>query len=73
MQFNESDKTNGFYFLQRKKAFRYSRPLPGTGMPITKFSLGVNNDVICKFIPPRESLVSDIPAGDRNIKKFFTV
>jgi hypothetical protein len=25
------------------------------------------------FFPPRESLVSDIPAGDGNIEKFFTV
>ncbi len=25
------------------------------------------------LFPPRESLVSDIPAGDRNIKHFFTV
>jgi hypothetical protein len=26
-----------------------------------------------KLFPPRESLVSDIPAGDGNIKKLFTV
>jgi hypothetical protein len=28
-------------------------------------------DVIYKLFPPRESLVSDIPAGDGNIKKLF--
>jgi hypothetical protein len=38
------------------------------GMPLTKLSLGGNNDVIYKLIPPRESLVSDIPAGDGNIE-----
>jgi hypothetical protein len=32
---------------------------------------GGNNDVIYKSFPPRESLVSDIPAGDGNIKKLF--
>jgi hypothetical protein len=34
-------------------------------------SLGGNNDVIYELFPPRESLVSDIPAGDGNIKKLF--
>jgi hypothetical protein len=44
------------------------------GMSLTKLSLGRNNDVIYKVFPPRESLVSDIPAGDGNIEKlFFTV
>ncbi len=37
----------------------------------TKLSLGGNNDVIYKLFPPRESLVSDIPAGDGNIEKLF--
>jgi hypothetical protein len=40
-------------------------------MPHTKLSLGGNNDVIYKFFPPRESLVSDIPAGDGNIEQLF--
>jgi hypothetical protein len=40
-------------------------------MSLTKLSLGGNNDVIYKLFPPRESLVSDIPAGDGNIKSFF--
>ncbi len=43
-------------------------------MSLTKLSLGGNNDVTHNLFPPRESLVSDIPAGDRNIEKlFFTV
>ncbi len=43
-------------------------------MSLTKFSLGGNYDVIYKLFQPRESLVSDIPAGDGNIEKnFFTV
>jgi hypothetical protein len=35
--------------------------------------MGGNNDVIYKFklFPPRESLVSVIPAGDGNIEKLF--
>jgi hypothetical protein len=33
--------------------------------------LGGNNDVIYKLFPPRETLVSDIPAGDGNIEKLF--
>jgi hypothetical protein len=41
-------------------------------MLLTKLSLGGNNDdVIYKLFPPRESLVSDIPAGDGNIEKLF--
>jgi hypothetical protein len=38
-------------------------------MSLTKLSLGENNDVIYKLFPPRESLVSDDPAGDGNIEK----
>jgi hypothetical protein len=41
------------------------------GISLTKLSLGGNNDVIFKLFPPRESLVSDIPAGDGNIEKLF--
>ncbi len=40
-------------------------------MSLNKLSLGGNNDVINKLYPPRESLVSDIPAGDGNIEKSF--
>ncbi len=43
------------------------------GMSLTKLSQGGNNDVIYKLFPPRETLVSDIPAGYGNIKKLFTV
>jgi hypothetical protein len=52
-----------------KKAFRYSRP--PSGMSLSKLSLGGNNYDIYKLFPPRESLVSDIPAGDWNIEKIF--
>jgi hypothetical protein len=40
-------------------------------MSLTKLSLGRNYDVIYKLFLPRESLVSDMPAGDSNIKKLF--
>jgi hypothetical protein len=40
-------------------------------MSLTKLSLGRNNDVIYKLFPPRESLVSDIPAGNGKIGKLF--
>ncbi len=32
-------------------------------MSLTKLYLGANNDGIYELFPPRESLVSDIPAG----------
>ncbi len=53
----------------RKKSFSIF-PSPA-GMSFTKLSMGGNNDVIYKLFPPRESLVSDIPAGDGNIEKLF--
>jgi hypothetical protein len=40
-------------------------------MALTKLSLGGNNNVIYKLFTPRESLVSDILAGDGNIEKLF--
>ncbi len=40
-------------------------------MSLTKLSLGGNYDVIYRLFLPRESLVSDIPAGDGNIEKLF--
>jgi hypothetical protein len=52
-----------------KKSFSIF-PSPA-GMSLTKLSLGGNNDVIYKLFPPRESLVSDIPAVDGNIEKLF--
>ncbi len=53
----------------RKKSFSIF-PSPAW-MSFNKLSIGGNNDVIYKLFPPRESLVSDIPAGDGNIKKLF--
>jgi hypothetical protein len=52
-----------------KKSFS-TFPSPA-GMSLTKLSLGGNYDVIYKLFLPMESLVSDIPAGDGNIEKFF--
>jgi hypothetical protein len=40
-------------------------------MSLTKLSLDGDYDVIYKFFLHRESLVSDIPAGDGNIEKLF--
>jgi hypothetical protein len=40
-------------------------------MSLTKLSLGGNNLYITSLFPPRESLVSVIPAGDGNIEKHF--
>jgi hypothetical protein len=40
-------------------------------MSLSKLSYGGNNDVIYKLFPPRESLVSDIPAGDGISKAFL--
>ncbi len=40
-------------------------------MSLTKLSLGGNNLYMTPLFPPRESLVSDIPAGDGNIEKLF--
>ncbi len=50
-----------------KKAFRYSHPQPGSYQNLP----GGNYDVIYKLLLLRESLVSDIPAGDGNIEKLF--
>ncbi len=52
--------------LVRKKSFSIF-PSPA-GLSLTKLA---DNYVIYKLSPPRESLVSDIPAGDRNIEKLF--
>ncbi len=55
--------------LHRKKSFSLFPSL--AWMSLTTLSLGGNTDVIYKLFPPRESLVSDIPAGDGNIEKLF--
>ncbi len=57
-----------------KKAFRYPVPSREVTYGLTTLSLGGTNDVIYKLFPPRENLVSDIPAGDGihgNIEKLF--
>ncbi len=41
------------------------------GMSLTKLSQGGNYDVIYKLFPSRESLVSDIPAGDGKMANLF--
>jgi hypothetical protein len=46
-----------------KKAYRFSHPHPG----LTKLSW----PGIIKLFPARESLVSDIPVGDRKIANLF--
>ncbi len=60
----------GLYLLiDCKKSFAIF-PSP-SGMSLTRLSLGGNNLYMTSLFPPRESLVSDIPAGDGNIEKFF--
>ncbi len=56
-------------FPHRNKSFSIF-PSPA-GMSVTKLSLGGNYDVLYKLFLPRESLVSDIQAGDGNIEKIF--
>jgi hypothetical protein len=51
--------------MHRKKKVR-EFPVPSRDVT-TKLSLGGNNDVITELFLPRESLVSDIPAGDRKL------
>jgi hypothetical protein len=52
-----------------KKSFSIF-PSPA-GMPLTKLSLGGNNLYLTSLIPHRQSLISDIQAGDGNIEKIF--
>jgi hypothetical protein len=40
-------------------------------MSLTKLSIGENYLCMKSLFPPRESLVSEIPAGDGNIEKLF--
>jgi hypothetical protein len=53
----------------RKKSFSIF-PSPAV-MSLTKLSLGRNNLYMTSLFPPRESLGSDIPAGEGNIEKLF--
>ncbi len=54
-----------------KKAFRYFRHQPGCHLPNSPWA-GIMTSYIQYIIPAyRESLVSDIPAGDGNIEKNF--
>jgi hypothetical protein len=62
-------KNIAYATLHGKKYFSIF-PSPAE-MSLTKLSLGGNNDVINKLFPPKESLVSDIPAGNGNIEKLF--
>ncbi len=51
-----------------KNGYRFSRPLPGCHLPNSSWP------GIIKLFPARESLVSDIPAGDgKNCYIFFSV
>jgi hypothetical protein len=61
-----------FFFLSLtvKQSFSIN-PFPAAGMSTTKLSLGGNILYMTSLFPPRESLVSNIPAGDGNIEKFF--
>jgi len=45
-------------------------PIPA-GMSLTKLSLGRNNLFMTSLYPPRERLVSDIPAGDWKLANLF--
>jgi hypothetical protein len=63
------DREGEVFTVHRKKSFSIF-PSPA-GMSLTIFSLGGNNLYMTSLFPPRESLVSDIPAGDGNIEKLF--
>ncbi len=57
------------YSLHRKKRFSIF-PSPA-GMSLTNLFLGGNNLYMTSLVPPRLSLLSDIPAGDGNIENLF--
>ncbi len=48
-----------------KKCYRFSRPQPGCHLPNSPWT------GIIKFFPSRESLVSDMPAGEGKITNLF--
>ncbi len=58
-----NEKGLNIYFI--KKGYRFSCPQPGCHLPKSP------RPGIIQFFPAMESLVSDIPAGDRNIDNFF--
>jgi hypothetical protein len=53
------------YIYTVKKGYRFSRPQPGCHVPNSTWPR------IIKLFPPRESLVSGIPAGDGQIINLF--
>ncbi len=53
------------YTYTVKKRWRPSRPQPGCHLPNSLWA------EIIKLIQPRESLISDIPAGDGNVANVF--
>jgi hypothetical protein len=55
--------------IHRKKSFSIF-PSPAR-MSLTKIFLGGNKLYFTSLFPPRESLLSDIPAEDGNIEKLF--
>ncbi len=55
--------------IHRKKKVR-EFPVPSRDVT-TKLSLGGNNYVMTELFLPRESLVSDIPAGDGKLMNLF--
>ncbi len=56
------------HYTVKKKVREF--PVPRRDVT-TKLSLGGNNDVITELFLPRESLVSDIPAGDGKLVNLF--
>jgi hypothetical protein len=59
------------FTVHSKKSFSIFPSPAGMSLTSTKFSLGGNNLYMTSLFPPRESLVSDIPAGVENIEKLF--
>jgi hypothetical protein len=55
--------------IYRKKSFPIFPSL--AGISLTKLSLGGNYDVLRKLFLPRDSLLSDFPAGYGNAEKLF--
>jgi hypothetical protein len=65
---NTVDTTSRLVLYTVKKVIEF--PVPSR-VVTTKLSLGGNNDVPYKLFLPRESLVSDIPAGDGKLDNLF--
>jgi hypothetical protein len=62
------DRMEGVWLHLKKKVREF--PVPSRDVT-TKLSLGGNNDVTTELFLPRESLVSDITAGDRKLVSLF--